>query len=107
MPKAKSDLGGPELGLDRREEPCDELSLAGLDPRMHDALTDLHAYVLVLDAEWQRLGERVDELAQSGLPSPDRLDFERRRAEITEELAALRSTIAALRAHADPAGDLL
>jgi hypothetical protein len=105
--RRRRDLDGPELGAERSEETCEELATAGLAPRMHDALTDLHAYVLVLDAEWQRLGDRVDELAQSDVPSPDRVDLERRRAEITEELDALRSTIAALRARADPAGDLL
>src|ERR1035437_5193219 len=31
---------------------------AGLEPRMHDALTDLYAYVLLLEAEWYRLGGR-------------------------------------------------
>lgn len=52
----------------------------GLDPWLHGALGDLYAYVLILDAERQRLGEPV---------------------EVTEELDALRTTIAALRAHAE------
>jgi hypothetical protein len=55
------------------------------DPRMHEALTDLHAYVLVLDAEWQRS----------------------RRAELGEELDALRTALAALRERLDPTGHLL
>ena len=56
-------------------------------PHLHDALTDLHAYVLVLDADRPRLGER-------------------QRAELAEELDALRATIAALRVHTQgPAGD--
>jgi hypothetical protein len=51
--RRRRDLDGPELGAERSEETCEELATAGLAPRMHDALTDLHAYVLVLDAEWQ------------------------------------------------------
>jgi hypothetical protein len=53
-----------------------------LDPRWHEALTDLHAYVLALDAEWQR----------------------NNRAEVREESEALRATLAALRERLDPAG---
>ena len=55
--------------------------MASLDPRLHDALTDLYAYTLLLDGEREPLGKLVDEL--------------------TEELDALRTTIAALRAYAD------
>ena len=49
-----------------------------MDPRLHGALGDLYAYALVLEAERQRLGEPV---------------------ELTEELDALRRTVAALRAY--------
>jgi hypothetical protein len=73
---------------------------------MHDALTDLHAYVLILDAEWQQLGERVAEPAQSSQPSLERAERARRLAEMTEELQALRATTVALRAVADPTGNL-
>ncbi len=78
---------------------------AGLNPRMHDALTDLHTYVLALDAERQRLGDRVSELAK--LVSEEGAVLDRRRSEIAEELDALRATLIALRACADPAGDRL
>ena len=70
---------------------------------MHDALTDLHTYVLALDAERQRLGDRVTELAK--LVSQEGAVLDRRRAEIAEELDALRATLVALRACADPAGE--
>jgi hypothetical protein len=78
---------------------------AGVDPRMHDALTDLHTYVLALDAERQRLGDRVTELTK--LASQEGAVLHRRRGEIAEELDALRATLIALRACADPAGDRL
>ena len=72
---------------------------------MHDALTDLHTYVLALDAERQRLGDRVTQLAN--LVSQEGAVLNRRRGEITEELDALRATLNALRAYADPTGDRL
>jgi ABC-type transporter Mla subunit MlaD len=78
---------------------------AGVDPHMHDALTDLHTYVLALDAERQRLGDRITELAN--LVSQEGAVLDRRRSEITEELDALRATLRALRACADPTGDRL
>jgi hypothetical protein len=72
---------------------------------MHDALTDLHTYVLALDAERQRLGDRVTELTR--LVSEEGAVLDRRRGEIVEELDALRETVIALRACADPAGNRL
>src|ERR1700735_2163997 len=72
-----------------------------LDPRMHDALTDLHTYVLALDAERRRLGDRVRELTK--LVSQEGAVLPRQRVEIAEELDALRATLVALRACADPA----
>ena len=74
-----------------------------LNPRLHDALADLYAYVLFFDAERQRLGEPTGELARFG--SGDRFEVERRRTELTEELEALRTTIAALRVHAEATGN--
>jgi hypothetical protein len=76
-----------------------------LDPRMHDALTDLHTYVLALDAERRRLGDRVMELTK--VVSQEGAVLTRQRVEIAEELDALRATLVALRACADPAGDRL
>jgi hypothetical protein len=93
-------LGGTGDGA-----PDDRRLPAGLDPRMHDALTDLHMYVLVLDAERQRLGDRVTELTK--LVSQEGAVLDRRRRDISEELDAVRATLIALRAHADPAGDRL
>jgi hypothetical protein len=78
---------------------------AGIDPRMHDALTDLHTYVLALDAERQRLGERVTELTK--LVSQEGAVLDRRRGEIAEELDAVQATLLALRACADPVGNRL
>ena len=75
-----------------------------VDPAMHQALTDLHTYVLVLDAEWQRLGESVERRDDFGAESLKSLEVARRRAEMTEELQALRATTAALREIADSAG---
>ena len=81
----------------------ERLSLpAGLDPQMHDALTDLHIYALALDAEREELGDPV-----MGLLSTEAAALGQRRAEISEEREALRATVIALRACADPAGTRL
>lgn len=76
-----------------------------MDPRLHAALTDLHAFVLVLDAERQRLITQLELLAKSDAASPRRSLLERQRCEISEELGALRATIAALRVQANPESD--
>jgi hypothetical protein len=68
---------------------------------MHDAITDLYAYVLLLDGEWHRLGVRLEELAGSGSTMAECLTLEQSRADIAEEVAALRATIATLRAEAE------
>jgi hypothetical protein len=72
---------------------------------MHDALNDLHAYVLALDAERQHLGGCVNPLAK--LVSQEADELVRRRAEITEELSAVRTMMTTFRAVADPAGTRL
>ncbi len=72
---------------------------------MHDALTDLHAYALILDADWQRLGEPDPQPAGSGGASVESAELAQRRAEMTEELQALRATTAALRDVAGPTLD--
>jgi hypothetical protein len=51
-------------------------------PRVHEALTDMHAYVLVLDAEWQCSGSDA----------------------LHDELQALRGAVKALRLRLDPGG---
>jgi hypothetical protein len=76
---------------------------AGLDLGMRDALTDLHTYVLALDAERQSLGDRATELTK--LASQEGAVLDRRRGEIAEEMDALRATLIALRACADPVGN--
>jgi hypothetical protein len=72
---------------------------------MHDALTDLHAYALILEADWQRLGELERRLARSGAAPVESVELAQRRAEMTEELQALRDTTAALRDVAGPTLD--
>lgn len=88
---------------------------------MHDALTDLYAYVLALDAERQRVEEQMAALDSFGVdswmdaelarprdtPEPNLaklVELGRRRAEIVSQLEMLRATIDALRSKADPAG---
>jgi hypothetical protein len=68
----------------------------GLDPGVHAAVTDICAYVLLLDAERRRLGER---LLEETTPSPshgERAQLRRLRAEMAEEVDALRLAVAAL-----------
>jgi hypothetical protein len=65
-----------------RMQETQEAAATELDQRTHEALTDLHAYVLALDAEWRRS----------------------RRAELSEELVALRAALTALRERLDPGG---
>jgi hypothetical protein len=72
---------------------------------MHDALTDLHAYALILEADWQRLGELERRPARSGAAPVESEELAQRRAEMTEELEALRATTAALRDAAGPTLD--
>jgi hypothetical protein len=55
------------------------------DPRVHEALTDMYAYMLVLDAEW-RNGKS---------------------AQLRGELEALRGALAALQKRLDPGGHYL
>jgi hypothetical protein len=62
---------------------------------MHDALTDLDAYALLLEIQCQRLERRVIELANAGLSDAECLAQLRERAEMAEELTAFRSAVAA------------
>jgi hypothetical protein len=72
---------------------------------MHDALTDLHAYALMLEADWQRLGEPEPQPARFGTAPVEPVELAQRRAEITEELQALRDATVALREVAGPTLD--
>ena len=78
-----------------------------LDQRAYDALCDLHACVLVLDAERRRLAARLQALPQPGVIPPQRAELERRHAELTEELAAFQAMIDRLRASIDPQAQFL
>ena len=68
----------------------------GIDPPVHEAITDLYAYVLVLDAELQRLSAQAHRLAESGGEPARQAELDDHRAEITRELEALRAMIVAL-----------
>jgi hypothetical protein len=61
-----------------------------------DAITDLSAYALSLDAERDRLDGRVMELAAQESSTAERRAVVRERAEIDEELSAFRRIIRAL-----------
>jgi hypothetical protein len=84
--------------------PGNDPLVPGLDPRIHDALSDLHAYVLVLDADWRRVAARLELSRGTDATAPERAQLQRRHDELAEELDALRGTIAKLRAYADPDG---
>lgn len=73
-----------------------------LDQRAYDALCDLHARVLVLDAERRRLAAHLDALPRPGVVPLDRAELERRHAELAEELAAFQARIDQLRTSIDP-----
>jgi hypothetical protein len=75
-----------------------------IDPHLHEALTDLHLYVLVVDAERQRIAQRLESLGGSSSDDGTRAELERQHAAIVEELDALRSMLIALRLRVDPAG---
>jgi hypothetical protein len=77
----------------------------GVDPHMHCALTDLHAYVLALDAERDRLGDTA--LLRTTRVWREDAALAVLRAELAEESVAVRMMLTALRAEADPEGDLL
>ena len=68
----------------------------GIDPPVHAAITDLCVYVLVLDAERQRLSAQTQRLARSGTEPWKEAELDEHGAEITKELEALREMIVAL-----------
>lgn len=83
--------------------------IAGIDDRagVRDALTELHAYRLILDGELERLETRVAELARSGEQVDDGGELARRCTEIRAQLELLSRMITALRTVRDPAGQYL
>lgn len=80
--------------------------LVGSNHKAYEALTDLSAYALTLDSERLRLDSRLSELAEIDSSVQQRHALLLERDEISEELAALRATITALRdqipSYADP-----
>lgn len=76
----------------------------GADPneRVSDALTDLIAYALNLDMEYQRLDRRAGELTQEECSVADLRSVLRERAELAEEVQEFRGAIAAFREQLGP-----
>jgi len=95
----------PGGGVYRGEGTNGEIRRPHVDPHMHRALTDLHAYVLALDAERHRLGDGG--LLVTQLVSREDAELVLLRVELTEELRAVRTMLATLRGFADPEGNLL
>ena len=95
---------GSRNGSGRIDPP---VSAPALDPDALATLCELHARVLVLDAEWRRLGEWLEEARRTSGHAPGRAARSRRHRELSEELDALRARIAALRARTDPDGRML
>jgi hypothetical protein len=75
--------------------------------RIRDALTELHAYVLVVDAELTKTESRLVELDRSGEQTHELPELRRRRTELTQQLDLLDKTISELRSATDPAGRYL
>ncbi|MBV9915217.1 MAG: hypothetical protein JO153_01850 [Solirubrobacterales bacterium] len=87
--------------------PDDPARERGVDEQTLSALCDLHALVLVLDAERRRLAARLDALPGPGAVPLQRGGLERRYKELSEELAALQATITRLRFQIDPESEYL
>jgi hypothetical protein len=78
-------------------EPVSSGFSGGPAPHVNEALTDMHTYTLLLEGDWERLGRRLEGLVTDGASSEEFSQLVGRRAEIQEELEALRTTTAALR----------
>lgn len=74
---------------------------------VRDALTELHAYALILEGERQRVERHLARLGGSSEQAGELDGLLRRRAEVAAQLDLLGSMILALRQAADPAGRLL
>ena len=87
-------MGRAASGREQRAAP------EGFDPRVHAAVTDMYTYMLLLDAERGRVGERLQE-AGSPPPAPEQhAQLTELRAELTEEVDALREAAANLQEQA-------
>ena len=75
--------------------------------RVCDALTELHAYVLILQGELERTEARLAELGPVGPQAGELHVLRKRRTEIAAQLELLSRVIIALRAAADPSGESL
>jgi hypothetical protein len=75
--------------------------------RVCDALTELHAYVMILHGDLERTEARLAELGPAGPPAGELPVLRRRRTEIAAQLELLSRVIIALRATADPSGKSL
>jgi hypothetical protein len=75
-----------------------------LDSRVHDALCNLYAYVLVLDSEWREVTVHLQVLAEIAAAAPERRELVRRENDLRQELHSLRAMIARLRRDLDPEG---
>ncbi len=85
---------------------ADRSAIDGWD-RVCDALTELHAYVLILDGELLRTEARLAELSPTGAQAGELRTLRRRHTEIAAQLELLSRVIIALRATADPSGESL
>jgi hypothetical protein len=95
----------PGAGVYRGGATSDQSRPPHVDPHMHCALTDLHAYVLALDAERDRLGD--PEHLLTNVVCSENAALALLRAELAEESGAVRRMLSTLRAEADPEGNLL
>jgi hypothetical protein len=90
------------MGTKRRSQRKPGPDRRDVNERVNDAVTDLSAYALRMDAEWRRLDDRVLELAGQESSMAERRAVVRERAEIEEELSAFRGIIRALARAATP-----
>jgi alpha/beta superfamily hydrolase len=77
---------------------------ADLNQRIANALTDLAAYALTLDIEYQRIDKQVGELTQGQGSGADLRALLRERAALAEERVKFRGAIAAFREQVTPDG---
>jgi hypothetical protein len=85
---------------------ADKSTIDGWD-HVRDALTELHAYVLILNGELERTEARIAELGRTGASARDLGLLRARRTEIAAQLELLSRVIIALRAVVDPGGSSL